>query len=271
MKKSLKLFPLCLLVILLLIHNSKTRFVKQALAKGNEVKNSVDLMEVYGVVLKKSTNQNIKSQKAAEQSVKKANIRNASESSGPNYDVDPSDGTDFKEVYKNSLFIGDSISNGLMYYKHIKPENVIADIGQDVKKTLNSKLQQIKEKNPKNIYIMLGMNDSMYIDDANEFIRNYRSLISELNKILPKTKIGIISILPADASNKKAMARINNGRVQNFNSKLEALANELDVPFIDLRPYLTVHPDFYAGDGVHLDRHFYRYWLKFIQVNYKEA
>lgn len=271
MKKVLKFIPLCLLVILLMIHNSKTRFVKEAMAKGVEVKNSVDLMEVYGVVLKKSANENIKKQKTAEQSVKKANIRNASESSGPNYDVDPSDGTDFKEVYKNSLFIGDSISNGLMYYKHVKPENVIADIGQDVEKTLSHKLPMIKEKNPKYIYIMLGMNDSMYIDDADIFIKNYKSLIEEINRMLPKTKLGIISILPADTTNKKAMARINNPRIEQFNNKLQGLSKEINAPFIDLRPYLEAHPDFYAGDGVHLDRHFYRYWLKFIQVNYKEA
>lgn len=271
MKKSWKLGPLCLLVILLLIHNSKTRFVNEALAKGEEIKDSVDLLEVYGVVLKKSVHKNSMNQKSAEQNVKKANIVNSGEGSGPNYDVDPSDGTDFKEVFKDSLFIGDSISNGLMYYKHVNKENVIADIGQDVKKTINTKIQLIKKKNPKYIYIMLGMNDSMYINDADVFIKKYSSLIEEINRVAPKAKVAITSILPADASNKKAMARIHNDRILIFNTRLQKLAKELGIPFIDLRPYLVAHPDFYGGDGVHLNRHSYRYWLKFIQVNFKEA
>ena len=89
--------------------------------------------------------------------------------------------------------------------------------------------------------------------------------------IKPKTKVAITSILPADSSNKKAMARINNQRISAYNAGLADLANEFGIPFIDLRPYLKAHPDFYEGDGIHLNRNFYRYWLKFIQENYKEA
>lgn len=271
MKKFLKFSPLCLLVILgLFIHISNTRFVNEALAKGLEVKNSLDLEKTYGIVLKKSVQASQKEQKSAEQSVKKANILLQAEGSGPNYDVNPSDGTDFKEVYKDSLFIGDSISNGLMYYKHVKAENVLADIGQDLKKSLNS-IDKITKKNPKYIYIMLGMNDSIYVDDVNVFIERYKSLISQINQNLPKTKVAITSILPADSSNKKAMARINNQRISAYNAGLADLANEFGIPFIDLRPYLKAHPDFYEGDGIHLNRYFYRYWLKFIQENYKEA
>lgn len=179
------------------------------------------------------------------------------------------DGTDFKSVFKDSLFIGDSISNGLLYYKHLSPENVMAIPGQSIK-TTRKKMDDIKKKNPKNIYIMLGMNDSTYTE-LDSFKNAYSAMVEEIQANLPNTKIYLQSVLNVNPKNEKASSRISNPKIDSFNKAIAEIAKDKSLKFIDLRPFLQKNPAFYEPDGVHVNVKFYRTWLKFIQTNYFEV
>lgn len=207
-----------------------------------------------------------KKRKSTELDIKRSLLKKKSEN-GPNYDVDPADGTNFKDVFKTSLFIGDSITNGLAYYKHLAPENVIADIGQDLLVTMQKKLETIAKSQADHVYIMLGMNDAVYVDDPELFAKRYKNLLLAIREKLPETKLHILSILPVHAEDNKRLQTLAE-RVGLFNEALVKLSKESDIPYVDLRPFIEAHPDFYAKDGLHVARDFYRYWLKFIQENY---
>lgn len=248
-----------------------TNFNKKALARGEEISNSENLdKDVEKMILAKAKSV-VTEQKRAALNIKKNKIielkRAETLEKGPNYDVDPNDGTDFKAVFSNSVFIGDSISNGLSYYKHLHPGNVFAKLGQNIKKSIQ-KIPEIKKKNPANIFIMLGMNDSVYTKDVQKFKKSYAELIEKLQADLPNARIYIESVLPVDPNNKKATDRISNDKINTFNDALKEIATEKKLSYIDLRPYVKSHPNFYEPDGIHLNRNFYKYWLKFIQANY---
>ncbi len=179
---------------------------------------------------------------------------------------DPYDGTDFKTVFKDSLFLGDSITSGLQQYKLLDKENVIYGIGLHVYQVIEKKNDEIKKKNPKNLFIMLGMNDSVWVE-TEKFSKNYDSLIKTLKKEHPNTKIFIQSIFPVDKKNKEATAKISNERVKEYNDALIKIAKDNEVTFVDLRPILSAHQEFYGKDGIHLFKDLYLYWLKFIQTN----
>lgn len=270
MKKKISLVSLlCIFLFVgVFLYIDNANFNKRALARAEELDGVVsgdDYLE--GLLIAKGQS-SLKEQKQALLNKKKNDLVKANEKDKkPKYDVNPNDGTNFKEVFKNTVFIGDSISNALSYYKHLETKNVVAKLGQNIR-TTKKQVKNIKAKNPTHIYIMLGMNDSMYVKDAATFKKSYNELVTELQKSLPNAKIYFQSILPVDVKNKKAMARVSNDKIKSFNDALVELAGEMNVEFIDLRPFINSHPEFYEPDGIHLNKKFHRYWLKFIQVNY---
>lgn len=273
MKKKISLVSLlCIFLFVgVFLYFDYINFNKKALARGEEILNSRNLDRDIDMMILAKTRAVIADEKRAALNIKKNKIietkRTENKANGPNYDVNPNDGTDFKSVFSNSVFIGDSISNGLSYYKHLHPDTVIAKLGQNIKKSIE-KIPEVKKKNPKHIFIMLGMNDSVYVKDVAKFKNGYVDLIEKLQASLPNAKIYIESILPVDAKNEKATKRISNEKINTFNNTLNEIATEKKLSFIDLRPYVNSHPNFYEPDGIHLNRNFYKYWLKFIQVNY---
>ncbi len=270
MKKVISLVSLlCIFLFVgVFLHIDNAHFNKRALARAEELNGVISGDKYYEDILIAKGQSYLKEQKQVLLNKKKNDIVKAKDQDKkPTYEVNPNDGTNFKEVFKNAVFIGDSISNALSYYKHLEAKNVVAKLGQNIR-TTKKEIKNIKAKNPTHIYIMLGMNDSMFVKDAAKFKKSYKELVTELQKSLPNAKIYFQSILPADVNNKKAMARVSNDRIKSFNDALVELAGEMKLEFIDLRPFINSHPNFYEPDGIHLNKNFHRYWLKFIQVNY---
>ncbi|MDD7761393.1 MAG: GDSL-type esterase/lipase family protein [Ezakiella sp.] len=268
MKKKFSIISIvAILLVLIYIQSSNSRFDRVALARGEELNKSVDVSKYYEASLRGSINNNKIKMSHALNDIKRAEIKNNKENV-LKYDVDISIETNFKDVFKDCLFIGDSLTSGLYYYKYLDKANVMADLGFNVKKIRTNKLEDIKAAAPKRIFIMLGTNDLVHAKDSDKFIKSYEGLIEDLNRILPKTKLYITSILPVDSRVKEATDKINNELISSTNDRLNKLAKDKKISFIDLRPYIAAHTDFYAKDGIHINRHFYKYWLKFIEVNF---
>lgn len=279
MKKRILTIFLSCFFILAIFFIQRVLFEKRALSRGEiltgeNIDNKIEMVineKNRSRLVQMDVDKLIASRKEVEQrEAQKADVNKPDEKpvEGAAYEL-KDNGTDFKSVFKDSLFIGDSISNGLLYYKHLSPENVMAIPGQSIK-TTRKKLDDIKKKNPKNIYIMLGMNDSTYTE-LDAFKNAYAALVEEIQANLPNTKIYLQSVLNVNPKNEKATARISNAKIDSFNDAIAAIAKDKSLKFIDLRPFLQKNPAFYEPDGVHVNVKFYRTWLQFIQTNYFEV
>ena len=101
--------------------------------------------------------------------------------------------SEYNEIFKKDLFLGDSITDSLSFYELIDENNVFAKLGFTTKKALDE-IEVIINKNPDNIYILFGMNDILASKDSENFITNYKELIDIIQDKVPNATIYVQSI-----------------------------------------------------------------------------
>lgn len=168
----------------------------------------------------------------------------------------------YTEFFKNDLFIGDSITEELKYYKFLYDNNVFSKIGLNTD-TLRKLLPNEKFGiEPKNIYLMMGLNDSVFVKSEEKFKERYVAMLDALQAKFPDAKIYLQAIFPVSKSlDQKEDARVNNTKINSFNGVIKAIANEKGLDFLDFSYLLNENQDYFEPDGMHLKSKFHKVWL----------
>lgn len=168
----------------------------------------------------------------------------------------------YTEFFKNDLFIGDSITEELKYYKFLYDNNVFSKIGLNTD-TLRKLLPNEKFGiEPKNIYLMMGLNDSVFVKSEEKFKERYVAMLDALQAKFPNAKIYLQAIFPVSKSlDQKEDARVNNTKINSFNGVIKAIANEKGLDFLDFSYLLNENQDYFEPDGMHLKSKFHKVWL----------
>ena len=179
-------------------------------------------------------------------------------------------------------FIGDSRTQGLIMYNGLREVQDYSYIGlmvdtaitkefvqtQDGKKI--TLLQDMKNKNIKSVYIMLGLNELGW-SYPQVFKIKYKELINEIKKIQPNCKIYIQSIIPMTKSKSDNDEIFNNKNVEKFNKLVKEVAKEENVTYLDVKSTLVDSqgylPEEASMDGVHLDIDYCEKWLNYLKNN----
>lgn len=165
----------------------------------------------------------------------------------------------YKEIFSNSIIVGDSITEGLTSFGFLNADQVFFKVGGSISKG-ESQFNSAASVYPKMAFFTFGMNDmGNYRGDDKAFISDYKKLLDKFHKKSPKTKIFINSI-----STPSSKARNKNHSLKNykkFNAALRKMCEELDIPYIDNNYILEENPDFYASDGIHVSPGYYNKWL----------
>lgn len=104
---------------------------------------------------------------------------------------------------------------------------------------------------PNIVIIMLGTNDAhVELNDANAtFIDDYTELITDFQALASKPKVWIVKPPPIFNNDLNLSVECYE---QNIAPRIEQVANEADVPVIDVFSTLINHPDYFY-DGIHPD------------------
>lgn len=171
------------------------------------------------------------------------------------------DSSNLKEIFKDTVFMGDSLTEPLSFYNILDEDSVVGIKGRDVIKAKKEDIGTLKSLEPKKIVMMYGMNDLLLFSNSKDFIKNYENLINEIKKELPNAEIYVNSIFPVSS---KAIAKKKEfSKVNDFNNALEEMCNTMGVKFIDTTS--MVKEDMYEPDGIHLKAEFYTPWLQVIK------
>lgn len=186
------------------------------------------------------------------------------------------------DYFNTCAFVGDSITDGLASYQIFDRKNVYASIGMNIQKIDTeviatsygemTVLEGLVQRNPQNIYIMLGSNGIAWLTN-DQMISKYSAFIDSIKIKLPNSKIYVISIPPVTASREVAAeSPIKNSDIDAYNSELLKLANEKSVYFVDLNTALKDNsgkfPDEMAArDGYHFQRSTYDVMLDFLMTH----
>lgn len=170
-----------------------------------------------------------------------------------------------QEYLKSILVVGDSIAKGYSVYNRLPAESVLAMGSIGVKTVMETlfdyqgeqcTLTDVIEKNkPKYVFVSLGMNDIHTITQE-EYIKQYKSDISEILKRSPDSKIIIMAVTPVTEANEFT----DNTVIDTYNEALRKMVYDLhndNVFFLDAAQNLkneknNLKDDLSSGDGIHL-------------------
>ena len=173
---------------------------------------------------------------------------------------------DYKEVFKEDLFLGDSITDSLSFYEFIDETHVVAKFGLTCKKA-KDEIESIVKVNPENIFIMFGMNDILTGEDSKQFANNYAELIHSIEEELPDANIYVQSILPVDSKVRNKKPLLTNENIEKFNQALMDMAKDENIEFLNIRTILENNEDLLEPDGIHVKYKFYKLWLDYLIDN----
>lgn len=168
----------------------------------------------------------------------------------------------YKEYFKEDLFIGDSITEELKYYKFLYDNNVFSKIGLNTDTLRKLIPDEDFGIEPKHIYLMMGLNDSVFVKTEEKFKERYLAMLDALQAKFPDAKIYLQAIFPVSkALDEKKDARVNNTKINSFNEVIKTIASERGLDYLDFSYLLKENEDYFEPDGMHLKSKFHKVWL----------
>ena len=194
----------------------------------------------------------------------------------------PSPGSDFyDEFFNSSVFIGDSITQGLQNYvtkmRKDRPlllgdANFAAAKSFNLERACKKRVSSdgalryrgkamtipgiINEMGVNTVYIMLGVNDwaGSHIDGSNAL---YRELLGNIRSECPGVNICIQSCTPVTKSGERD--KLNNENLDDFNDSLQVLCEETGAHYVDVSTALKsedncLKPEFSSDHYVHVSK-----------------
>lgn len=177
--------------------------------------------------------------------------------------------------FNDALFIGDSLTDGFRLHAGLPDSTFLSGTSMTIS-GLGSRewqpgitmLDRIKQGGFKKIYIMLGINENMVIENKDSFIRSYGNLLDTVKETNPDSLIYIQSLLPVTAS-MDIEGRITNRVINSFNDGLYNLSIDKRVFYLDINGALVDEkgklPESASTDGVHLKKDYYLKWFNYLK------
>ena len=157
------------------------------------------------------------------------------ESSGNSYRIEGSAETqDFTSegAFSDSVFLGDSIADGISYYGYLSDAQVVSD-GNMTARNAGDYVDTVMASNPKNVLIMLGLNDANYgTMGAETIVSNIGSIVSAIHEKNSETKVYVISVLPV-TSDFEGKSNVRQSLIDEINSGLSENAQAMNATYID--------------------------------------
>lgn len=170
----------------------------------------------------------------------------------------------YNEIFKDSIFMGDSISIGLSAYGFLSDSRVDAKVGASTIYA-RSRVNTIAQYNPKKVFLLYGINELSVATSSQSFVDRYRQVVKDLKNKLPDSKIYIQSVLPIAPFVEDNRSDLRNSHLKECNEGLIKMAKEENISYIDIASLLNEsNRNLYAGDGIHFQPKFYIMWLNYL-------
>ena len=179
----------------------------------------------------------------------------------------------------NCVFIGDSITYGLVSYGIVPSSNVLASVSMSISRVETEQidtqygsvtvLDALGQITPENIYIMLGSNGAAYMSSA-EMYQDYQSFLNKLRIACPDSNVYIISTPPVSSEREMSTeSPVKNSVIDELNGKLLEYADKNSVHYLDLASSLKnsdgcLPSDYADNDGMHFKYSTYELFIDYI-------
>ena len=170
---------------------------------------------------------------------------------------------DYKAQFQDSVFVGDSLTEGLSFNEYLSKEQVVAGAGATAGFAMED-INMVLEQKPSRVYILLGQCDMLWPegDPKALFKENYIAYLDALTDQLPDCKIYLQSISHVSPQALEVEPRYE--QIDEYNRVIQELAETYDAVYVDLNQVVDMNQDLYAEDGIHFQKDFYPLWLNLL-------
>ena len=164
------------------------------------------------------------------------------------------------------IFLGNSLTEQCEWAElFANPEIYNRGIAGDGTQGVLDRLDPIIASQPRQIFLMIGINDLLFIKKE-EILTNYKKILSRLKSDTANTEVIVQSLLPVNNSIRRV--GIPNGEIIDLNTKIEQLASEFGYEYVDLHSLMKDETNAlkssFTEDGIHLNAEAYLVWKKAI-------
>ena len=140
-----------------------------------------------------------------------------------------------REYYNGSIFIGDSIMDGIAYYKYIDTPQVMAD-GNNTTDKADRYIETAVNLKPAKVFIMVGLNDVNYgTRSAQTIAENIMWIATQIKTASPTTNVYVLSLLPiTQAFEAKANVNAKQSVIDEVNNIVMSACQPNSVTYIDV-------------------------------------
>ena len=187
--------------------------------------------------------------------------------------------TDFSDV----ALLGNSYIDGFYIYNSLPGADCLYRVGLNVKTAFEKPMlgeripviDKLLEKQYAYIFLTFGENELGW-QYPEIFIEDYRKLIETVRDRQPNAKLYIQSILPVSAEvSRKNEDNTNNERIREYNELLRALAQEMQISYLDAAGAMQDAegnlPADAATDGIHPGQAYNKKWADLIAQQVTEG
>lgn len=183
--------------------------------------------------------------------------------------------------FADTVFLGDSRTEGLSLYSGLKEGTYLFAVGATVESVFTKNTQEtpagkvplldaLADIDCGKVYIMLGINELGW-PRAEVFRQQTVKMVERIRQDHPDTVVVLQSILPVSAKQEAKGSYVNNARIEEFNTMLKAVAEELDCPYLNVAEAVTGEDgclvETMSVDGVHLNTAGCRAWLDYLKTH----
>lgn len=168
------------------------------------------------------------------------------------------------------IFLGDSITDEGEWVELLNNPNIKnRGISGDTTDRILRRLDSVIAVKPKQIFLMVGINDlSMIHKSVEATTKSYEKILNKFQKATPDTEVFIQSVLPVN--NRVSLYWVDNQKVIELNLQLQKLAQKYNYQYIDIFSHLLDSEQQldskYTSDGLHLNGQAYLVWKQIIQT-----
>ena len=174
---------------------------------------------------------------------------------------------------KDIVMLGNSLTEGGGDWgKRLGKEHVInRGISGDEVMGVYDRLHQILPGKPAKLFLLIGVNDVSHDLSTDSIVYRIDQTLTRIQKESPETKVYLQSLLPIDESFNRYKRLTNKTyQIPEINARLEALAKQKKITFINLYPLFTekgtnVLRKELTSDGLHLNDKGYQIWVDAIK------
>lgn len=190
--------------------------------------------------------------------------------------------------FDDAVFFGDSLTEGLSIYSVLQNATFIASTGVNPDSVFSKQaiavpgeeeritmFQALGRVQPGKIYIMLGSN---YLGantgiSKKTFLSHYRTMLEKIREQHPDAILYVQSILPVskeyeENSNGKNLVGLDNQMINEYNTALLELAEEMEVYYLDVHSAMVNDagclPSEETTDGMHPTPDYYARWYDYL-------